>query len=137
MLTCPNPSCRKPLPALTRTCSYCRADLSLLVDYVGQLEGAVGRAQELTRDGRLADAVWAYLEVLEVDPDNTPARQQVSQVAAAVRHFDRAARSRRLTDRALDSGPGHWLSGWLLLIGVLVLVALAFLVGYQWGIDSN
>jgi hypothetical protein len=137
MLTCPNPSCRKRLPALTRVCSYCQADLSLLVDYVDNLQGAVGRAEELTREGKLAEAVWAYLEVLEVDPANAPARKQVSQVAAAVRNFDRAAASRRLIDPSRDSGPPGLLTAWLPLLGVLLVAALAFWAGYQWGCSSN
>ena len=95
MLTCPNPSCRKPLPALTRMCSFCQADLGLLVDYVDQLQGALDRAAGRTRAGELGEAVWAYLEVLETDPDNPTARRQVGQVVAAVRQFDRVTEGRR------------------------------------------
>ena len=45
MLTCPNPSCKKQLPALTRTCRFCQSDLSLLVEYADHLQGALGRAE--------------------------------------------------------------------------------------------
>ena len=53
--------------------------------------------------GELGDAVWKYLEVLEVDPDNAVARRQVGRVATAVRQFDEkapaAAGSRRSRSR--------------------------------------
>jgi hypothetical protein len=133
MVNCPNPSCRKPLPALSRTCSYCQADLGLLVDYVDRLQGAVGRAQELTRAGRLAEAVWAYLEILEVDPANVAARSQVSQVAAAVRSFDQASAGRKLHDPDLDLPANNFIS-WFPFLGILLLVLLAFIAGYQWAI---
>jgi hypothetical protein len=66
-----------------------------LVDYVSGLQDSLGRAEEFVRTGELGQAVWAYLEVLEVDPDNTAARRQVGQVATAVRQFDRTAPGRR------------------------------------------
>src|SRR5712692_2094283 len=95
MLTCPNPTCRKSIATLERECPRCRADLSLLVDYVDHLEGGLARADELTRAGELGEAVWAYLAVLEVDPDNATARRQVGQVVTAVRQFDQAEPGRR------------------------------------------
>src|SRR5262249_36230041 len=82
------PQCNKPLRELVRRCPSCQADLDLLVDYVSHLQGGLERAENLTRAGELGQAVWAYLEVLEVDPDNAPAKRQVGQVAAAVRQFD-------------------------------------------------
>src|ERR1700741_233249 len=93
MPTCPQ--CNKNLVELTRRCSSCQADLDLLVDYVSHLQGGLERADNLTRAGELAQAVWAYLEVLEVDPDNPTARRQVGQVATAVRQFDQTAPGRR------------------------------------------
>src|SRR5262249_47398546 len=95
MLTCPMPTCKQPLPRLTRTCPSCQADLSLLLEYVNDLQGGLAQAEALTRAGELGEAVWAYLEVLEVDPDNAAARRQVGQVVAAVRQFDRWAPGRR------------------------------------------
>jgi hypothetical protein len=95
MLTCPNPTCRKPIATLERECPRCRTDLSLLVDYVDHLQDGLTRAEALTRAGELGDAVWAYLGVLEVDPDNATARRQVGQVVTAVRQFDRAQPGRR------------------------------------------
>src|SRR5438132_4137483 len=97
MLICP--MCKKSLSEWTRVCPRCRADLSILVDYVDHLRAGLSRAQEQTRKGELGEAVWAYLEVLEVDPDNADARRQVSRVTAAVRQFDRAATGRKWIDR--------------------------------------
>src|SRR5580765_7542316 len=93
MLTCPQ--CKKRTEGLLRKCQTCQTDLSLLVDYVGHLHEGLERAEVMTRAGELGEAVWAYLEVLEVDPDNATARRQVGNVAAAVRQFDRAAPGRR------------------------------------------
>src|SRR5437016_3993447 len=89
------PQCQKPLRELVRRCPSCQADLDLLVDYVSHLQGGLERAEHLTRAGELGQAVWAYLEVLEVDPDNATARRQVTQVATAVRQFDYAVPGRR------------------------------------------
>jgi hypothetical protein len=95
MLTCPNPTCGKKLATLERECPRCRTDLSLLVDYVDHLQDGLSRAEALTRAGKLGEAVWAYLGVLEVDPDNATARGQVGQVVTAVRQFDEATPGRR------------------------------------------
>src|SRR5438445_5926440 len=95
MLTCPNPTCGKKLPALERECPRCRTDLSLLCDYVDHLGDGLARAEALTRAGELGEAVWAYLSVLEVDPDNATARRQVGQVVTAVRQFDEMTPGRR------------------------------------------
>src|SRR4051794_14398039 len=88
------PQCNKPLRELVRNCPSCKADLNLLVDYVNHLQGGLERAQELTKAGELGRAVWTYLEILEVDPDNAAAKKQVAQVAAAVRQFDLSAPGR-------------------------------------------
>jgi hypothetical protein len=135
--TCPNPSCNKPLPALSRTCSFCQADLSLLVEYVDQLDDALARAEQWTRGGALAKAMWAYLEVLEIDPDNARARAQVGQVATAVRVFDQVAPGRRWRERLRGkhslSGEDAGLPGWLKAGLLVVLLLAAFILGYQWG----
>src|SRR5215471_13105650 len=93
MMTCP--MCKKKLPGLEKECGNCKTDVSLLVDYVENLQVGLGRAEALTKAGELGEAVWAYLEVLEVDPDNRKAREQVGQVVTAVRQFDKAAPGRR------------------------------------------
>jgi len=111
MLTCP--MCKKKAPALERECPSCHADLSLLTDYVGNLAVGLMRADELTRAGMLGEAVWAYLEVLEVDPDNALARRQVGQVVTAVRQFDNAATSRRwLKKLQRRTRFRRWLASW-------------------------
>src|SRR6266566_4761933 len=98
------PQCTKPLRELVRRCPTCQADLGLLLDYVSHLSGGLERAENLTRAGELGQAVWAYLEVLEVDPDNAAARRQVTQVATAVRQFDFTAPGRRWA-QGLDPYP--------------------------------
>src|SRR5438552_2920598 len=120
------PMCTKPLAELTRRCPTCMADLDLLVDYVTHLHTGLERAEQLTRAGELGQAMWAYLEVLETDPDNAAARRQVGQVATAVRQFDRTAPGRRwalgLPWRRRGENAGNGLAGWVKLI--LVILAL-------------
>src|SRR5438270_3455827 len=103
------PQCTKPLAELTKRCPSCMADLDLLVEYVNQLEEGLKRAELFTRAGELDEAVWAYLAVLEVDPDNATARRQVGRVATAVRQFDRTAPGRRWL-RALQKET--WFQRW-------------------------
>jgi hypothetical protein len=125
------PQCNKPLVQLSRQCPSCRADLDLLVDYVHGLQSSLERAEQWTRSGELGQAVWAYLEVLEVDPDNADARRQVSQVATAVRQFDRTLPGRRWAQGlpAL-AAQRPWLTNGLLIGAACVLVTLAFTVGF-------
>jgi hypothetical protein len=110
------------------------ADLDLLVDYVSQLKVGLEQADQFTRAGELGKAVWAYLAVLEVDPDNPTARRQVSQVATAVRQFDRTAPGRRwlfqLRGEKPPGEPTHsrWRWAWL-GVAVLVLVSV-FILGH-------
>jgi hypothetical protein len=130
------PQCNKPLADLTRICNFCKADLELLVDYVRNLQGGLERADQLTRAGALGKAVWEYLAVLEVDPDNPAARRQVGQVATAVRQFDSMSPRRRWL-RA-RRGWGDLLAelspSLLLEIGLwLLLMLAAFSVGYYVG----
>jgi len=113
------------------------ADLDLLVDYVDQMQGGLVRADNFTRSGELGAAVWAYLEVLEVDPDNSEARRQVGQVATAVRQFDRTAPGRRWVSR-LRERDGYPdgdapLAGWVKGALVVLLVVAAFALGHWWG----
>src|SRR5437867_4196900 len=123
------PQCSKKLVDLTPRCPTCQADLGLLLDYVSHLQGGLERAENLTRAGELGQAVWAYLEVLETDPDNPTARKQVGQVATAVRQFDRAAPSRRwlsqMRSGLLDTDASKFL-GWIRTLLILALVVFAF-----------
>jgi hypothetical protein len=93
MIKCP--MCREMLSDNARQCRKCQTDLSLLSDYTSHLRDGLSRAETSTRAGELGDAVWAYLAVLEVDPDNATARRQVGKVVTAVRQFDHTAPGRR------------------------------------------
>jgi hypothetical protein len=141
MITCP--MCKKKLPGLDKKCGNCRTDVSLLVDYVENLRDGLKRAEALTRRGELGDAVWEYLEVLEVDPDNATARKQVGKVATAVRQFDQTAPARRWQKklqrqnafrRFLSGGGGNGEGGgWLGSLFWFVVVVSALLIGFLLG----
>lgn len=135
MLTCP--MCKKTVRGLSRTCATCQTDLSLLVDYVTNLESGLVRADRLTRAGHLGEAVWSYLEVLEVDPDNATARLQVGQVAAAVRQFDRTAQGRQWRKQIEHEAHARTGADGTLSIGKVlgwtVVIALALVAGYLLG----
>jgi hypothetical protein len=145
MLTCP--MCKKRLRGMEKQCQSCKADVSLLVHYVENLAEGLARAEAATRAGELGDAVWAYLEVLEVDPDNATARRQVGKVATAVRQFDDTAPGRRfLTKLHRKNRWKRWLANaeetgsLTTLIGgafwfLLVLGALLF--GYVMGVSQQ
>src|SRR5262249_28111557 len=152
MLTCPNPTCRKPIATLERECPRCRTDLSLLVDYVDHLQDGLTRAEALTRAGELGEAVWAYLAVLEVDPDNSVARRQVGQVVTAVRQFDARSTPDRLWARKVHkegrfrrfmasmeegetslAGILSWVVGFVIMTGCVVG---AYYLGYTNGQKS-
>lgn len=93
MIKCP--MCREMLADNAKQCRKCQTDLSLLSDYTSHLRDGLTRAETATRSGELGEAVWAYLAVLEVDPDNSSARRQVGKVVTAVRQFDQMAPGRR------------------------------------------
>lgn len=138
ILTCP--MCKKQLPRVEKECSTCRADLSLLVDLIYHVSHGLERADELARSGQLSEAVWAYLEVLEVDPENGEAKQKVGRVVSAVRHFDRMAsrqwmkkmRRQERFRRMLTSHEDREVKGWTNLIWVLLVIA-AFTAGWFFG----
>jgi len=119
VLTCP--LCKKTIKTLVRECPTCRTDLSLLADFMTEVDAGLRRAEEQARAGQLGEAMWAYLAVLEVDPENPIARRQVGLVATAVRQFDRS-RPRR------SSWP-HW----RLAAAATIVVALALAIGFLAG----
>jgi hypothetical protein len=139
--------CKKVLPDGVQQCPRCNTDLSLLTDYVGHLHDGLARAETLTRQGELGEAVWAYLDVLEVDPDNAAARRQIGRVATAVRQFDRTSSSRRWLARlGRQARLRYWLQRWfgdgkrkwwLVFLGIIVLLILVFFLGYQLGFRSG
>ncbi|MGF1578153.1 MAG: hypothetical protein ACFCD0_02190 [Gemmataceae bacterium] len=115
------------------------ADLSLLVDYVDELQAGLHDADRSIRAGHLGAAVWSYLSVLELDPDNPVARTQVGQVATAVRQFDRTAPGRRWIGQIRGESPaggsllGAW---WAQLLVIIILVIVAFFIGFVAGISA-
>jgi uncharacterized protein YbaR (Trm112 family) len=131
MLTCP--MCKKPLRSMARECPTCRTDLSLLTDYAGALQDGLARAESLTKEGELGEAVWTYLGVLEVDPDCPAAQRQVGQVAAAVRQFDQITHGRRWSQRVRGRAMFGEESGWFSVVIWVVLVLAALFVGYWIG----
>jgi hypothetical protein len=121
-LTCP--MCKKELPRSASPCPRCRTDLTLLVDYMSNLDEHLNKADAAMKAGELGDAVWAYLNVLETDPDHAVARKQVSKVATAVRQFDEAKRTHRSS--LLMTGAGF-------AVATLVVLGLVFYLGYHFG----
>jgi hypothetical protein len=127
------PQCNKNLIELAPRCPTCQADLTLLSDYASHLHGGLERADNLTRAGELGQAVWAYLEVLEVDPDNPAARRQVSQVATAVRQFDLTAPGRRWAQGLDPYPPSGGFPAWAKAAVLTVLFVIVFSLGYFLG----
>src|SRR5436305_11312615 len=123
------PQCTKPLREFTRRCPSCQADLDLLVDYVSHLQGGLERAENLVKAGELGQAIWAYLEVLEVDPDNPHARKQIGMIVTAVRQFDTAMPGRRWAQGLPPHLPPTRLAWWHWAIIVGGIVA-AFAIGF-------
>jgi hypothetical protein len=139
MLICP--MCKKEVAESARACPRCRTDLSILSSYLGELQTGIRHAESLTRAGELGEAVWAYLEVLEVEPDNAEARRQVGRVATAVRQFDRVSMGRRWLGRLRrEAKIRRWMARWRLamsdrwrLAEGLIIAVIAFIVGYLFG----
>ena len=92
---------------------------------MGHLHGGLQRAENLVRAGELGQAIWAYLEVLEVDPDNPTALcKQVSQIVTAVRQFDAVTPGRRWADGLDPNLPRPKRPWWeWLVLGSAVCVA--------------
>lgn len=132
------PQCNKTFAQLPRKCPTCMAELDLLVDYVSQLQIGLEQAERFTRTGDLGKAVWAYLSVLEIDPDNPIARRQVGQVVTAVRQFDRTAPGRRWLmqlrgEKSTDEREKsllNWVWAGAFSILVILVFAVAYMIGY-------
>ena len=126
------PQCTKPLRDFTRRCPSCQADLDLLVDYVSHLQGGLERAENLVKAGELGQAIWAYLEVLEVDPDNPQARKQIGMIVTAVRQFDTVMPGRRWANGLPPIAPPtprpwwHWA---IAAAAVIMALGLGILAG--------
>ncbi len=116
--------CKKTLEPRANPCPRCRTDLTILVDYMSNLDEHLAKADEALKNGELGDAVWAYLNVLETDPDHAVARRQVSKVATAVRQFDEAKRTGRNASVIFGAG---------LVMALLLLLGGTFYLGYQFG----
>jgi hypothetical protein len=129
------PQCSKPLRELARRCPSCQADLDLLVDFVSHLQGGIQRAENLTRAGELGDAVWAYLEVLETEPDNAPARRQVARVVTAVRQFDMSTPARRIASGIPLPDDRPWYMR--LPLGPISLTLAGLFVGMMLGVGMT
>jgi hypothetical protein len=127
------PQCSKPLRELVRRCPTCQADLDLLVDYVSHLQGGLERADNLARAGELGEAVWAYLEVLETDPDNAAARKQVGRVVTAIRKFDLSTPTRRVAVGLPPREPSA-LGRFVPRLEVVLGAALCLVIGLAIGI---
>ena len=123
MLTCP--MCKKLLAPATTPCPRCRADLRLLVDYMDNLDEQLIKAEAALKAGELGDAVWAYLNVLETDPEHPIARHQITKVATAVRQFDEAKRSSYRTVFVL---------GIMAALTAVLLAGALFFGGYRVGV---
>jgi uncharacterized protein YdbL (DUF1318 family) len=90
----------------------------LLVEFMDNLDEHLSKAEAAMKAGELGEAVWAYMNVLETDPEHPVAVKQVRQVATAVRQFDEARRTGQRTMLVL--GVGAALAAVVLLIGMFV-----------------
>ena len=143
MIECP--MCRHRNAESAKECARCKAGLSLLVEYVSDLKVGLSKAEKMTREGELGEAVWAYLAVLEVDPDNAAAKRQVGRVATAVRQFDETAPGRRWARGIRKQGRlrrmlSRWQEGDSGVLGWVVLFLLYFgsvCLAYYWGFHAG
>lgn len=122
LLTCP--MCKKQLEPAATPCPRCRTDLNMLVDYMNNLDEHLQKAEAAVKAGEIGDAVWAYLNVLETDPEHPVARRQVTKVATAIRQFDEAKRTGRNTAMMI---------GAVIAVAVILLIGGAFAGGYFLG----
>jgi hypothetical protein len=116
MLSCP--LCKTDLAEPVPRCPRCQTDLSLLSDFVSDLQTLLDKADAQRKAGELAAAVESYLAVLEVDPANATARTALGPVLRLVRAAGGQVRSGR---------------GGMILVLSLVLAAAAFAAGWLTG----
>jgi hypothetical protein len=121
MLACP--MCQKELAAPAEKCPRCQADLSLLADFVTDLQTLLDKADAHRKAGDLAAAVQGYLAVLDVDPGNATARAALGPALLAVRAAEWLSRPRR------------WLISVLMILGIAALIAAAFISGVWVGLS--
>jgi hypothetical protein len=91
------------------------------------LDEHLSKAEAAMKAGELGDAVWAYMNILETDPEHPVAVKQVRQVATAVRQFDEARRTGQRT--MLFIGIGAALAVVLLLV---VMFGAGFWIGKKY-----
>ena len=77
--------CKKTVRGTAKECPTCRTDLAILVDYMSDLDSSLEKAEAKTRAGELGEAIWAYLQVLEVDPDNPEDKRDLEELVRQVR----------------------------------------------------
>jgi hypothetical protein len=112
MLTCP--LCKTEVADGIPKCPKCQTDLTLLADYVGDLQTLLNKAETHRKAGELAAAVETYLAVIEIDPTNAEARSALGPALLAIRTAMRLER------------PAKVVRGWLLAV---LCVVLAFAAG--------
>ena len=91
---------------------------------MGNLDEHLNKAEAALKAGDLGDAVWAYLNVLETDPEHPVAKRQVMKVATAVRQFDEAKRTGLRNVFLLGAG---------FALAALLLAGSVFYGGYMLG----
>jgi len=77
--------------------------------------------------------MWAYLEVLEVDPETPRPSARSGKVATAVRQFDRNRTRRRWAQGLPPTPDGDETSliAWLRRAAIVVAILVAFVAGFM------
>jgi hypothetical protein len=112
MLICP--LCKTEVAEGIPKCPKCQTDLTLLADFVGDLQTLLNKAETHRKAGELPAAVDTYLAVLDIDPTNAEARAAMGPALLAIRTATRV--------EPQQAG----VRGWLL---ALLCVVIAFAAG--------